>query len=582
LALLSSAKLQGCYERTSSHRTRTSSCTNEADTPGTCRMTGEEKKWRCPLTALACYCETSDVAGSRVLELCCGTGAALVYFAVRGAVCLGIDVAPDSVARATARAQAAGVADRCRFIIADCLTLEATQILTAAETGGLGAEPFDLAFDCRGLQELWAADADAAAALLAGCLCEGAEVLVVEGNANEPRAYDGGDTSLTCAELVSSLPPPAFALVHLRECRFDGEGDPPPLAWRARFRRTAAPPPPRYASEDTRASRSEVSVGSRSSTARAASRLDSEAGAPRLIAPACNPNARIPTVVARHIRGVDAALPRPPDYDSDAIDAALSVDGSVAPSECGSDVTSAFAGADGFENIALSRAAAARAERARAEGDVPWVRWWDRRATAYDRLWAAQPVLQRRAARVAHTALEWVGVNQARPVVVVDLAAGSGTAAWELARAVRCQGASLRAELVEPSHAMAALARARAASGSLGPRGAATVWQLPVERCAERLPARLVGSADIALCSAALNYLNEHDVFEAAAALLRPGGALVLDLAAEDHSSVMAYIDMTIRRQSNRLPKLRRTPTPRAGLQALQVLMYGRLQSATR
>jgi len=471
------------------------------------------------------------------LELCCGTGAALVQCAVRGAVCLGIDISPEAIVRATSRARAAGVTDRCRFVVADCLTLDATQILTAAEAGGLGGAPFDLAFDFCGLQELWAVDADVAATLLAGCLREGAEVLVVEGNANERRVYDGGATSLTCAELVSALPPPAFALVYLRECRFEGEGD-PPLAWRACFRRTTALLPLRDTGEDPRASRSEVSVDSRGSATRIVLRRDSATGAPRLLAPFRGPDASAPTVVARRIRGADAAPPRPPDFDSDAIDAALSVDGSVAPSECGSDVTSAFAGADGFENIALSRAAAARAERARAEGDVPWVRWWDRRAAAYDRFWHAQPVLQRRAARIAHAALEWVEVDPARPVVAVDLAAGSGAAAWELARAVRWQGASLRAELVEPSHAMAALARARAASGRLGPRGAATVWQLPVERCAERLPARLVGAADIALCSAALHCLNEHDVFEAAAALLRPGGALVLDLAAE------AYVEM--------------------------------------
>jgi hypothetical protein len=85
----------------------------------------------------------------------------------------------------------------------------------------------------------------------------------------------------------------------------------------------------------------------------------------------------------------------------DAVDAALSVDGSVAPSDCGSDATSAFAGSDGFENIAASRAAAARAERAVAEGDVPWVRYWDARAAAYDALLDAQPVLRRRIARVA-------------------------------------------------------------------------------------------------------------------------------------------------------------------------------------
>ena len=52
---------------------------------------------------------------------------------------------------------------------------------------------------------------------------------------------------------------------------------------------------------------------------------------------------------------------------------------------------------------------------------------------------------------------------------------------------------------------MAALARARAARGPLAKSGAgnATVWQIPVERCAERLPTRLLGHVDVATCSAA-------------------------------------------------------------------------------
>ena len=235
----------------------------------------------------------------------------------------------------------------------------------------------------------------------------------------------------------------------------------------------------------------------------------------------------------------------------DAIDAAMSVDGSLAPSECGSDATSAFAGADGFENIALSRAAAARAERARREGDVPWVRWWERRANAYDALLKAQPALKRLARRVARAALEWSTLQNPSflkagqpPLVAVDLAAGAGLCAWSLAHELRRRAnggtqqrtaadeqrsnntpaknfdarshRALRCELVEPSHSMAALARARAAHARLGGAGGATVWQIPVERCHERLPARLLGAVDVATCSASMQCLNEHDVSPAA------------------------------------------------------------------
>jgi len=164
---------------------------------------------------------------------------------------------------------------------------------------------------------------------------------------------------------------------------------------------------------------------------------------------------------------------------------------------------------------------------------VPWVRWWDRRANAYDALLDAQPALRAGAARVARAALAWRrgAADPSRPLVAVDLAAGAGDCAWALRDLLGRGGARL--ELVEPGHAMAALARSRAAGRARG--AAATVWQIPVERCAERLPARLLGAVDVATCSAALPCINEHDVFEAAAALLKPGGALAFDLPAESY-----------------------------------------------
>lgn len=57
-------------------------------------------------------------AGS-ALDIACGDGAAAVWLASRGMTVLGVDVSPVAVRRATGLAAAAGVADRCRFVVAD-------------------------------------------------------------------------------------------------------------------------------------------------------------------------------------------------------------------------------------------------------------------------------------------------------------------------------------------------------------------------------------------------------------------------------------------------------------------------------
>jgi SAM-dependent methyltransferase len=57
-------------------------------------------------------------AGS-ALDVACGDGAAAVWLASRGMDVLGVDVSPVAVRRAAQLAAAAGVADRCRFVVAD-------------------------------------------------------------------------------------------------------------------------------------------------------------------------------------------------------------------------------------------------------------------------------------------------------------------------------------------------------------------------------------------------------------------------------------------------------------------------------
>lgn len=55
-----------------------------------------------------------------VLDLGCGTGAEVVHLATKGFKdVVGVDFSPVAIRKAEARARAAGVADRCRFVRAD-------------------------------------------------------------------------------------------------------------------------------------------------------------------------------------------------------------------------------------------------------------------------------------------------------------------------------------------------------------------------------------------------------------------------------------------------------------------------------
>ena len=271
-------------------------------------------------------------------------------------------------------------------------------------------------------------------------------------------------------------------------------------AWRAVFRRTpaawAAPDP--GDGDDDGASGTPTAASARASTSGGGSlrklRRDEP---PRLLQ-----KRRERPVVARKVSRVPLPLDaRPADYDSDAIDAALSVDGSVAPSECGSDATSAFAGADGFENIAASRAAAARAERARAEGDVPWVRWWDRRAQAYDRLVASQPILQELCDRVAPGGAA-LGAGAGEPAAAARGRGPGGGRGPHLPGRSRGTAGGPCARAPTTRRTPAALARARAGARPR-PASRKRCGRPPVERCAERLPARLRGAADCVTCRGA-------------------------------------------------------------------------------
>ncbi len=61
----------------------------------------------------------ADGAGSAALDVACGAGAVSVWLALAGYDVTGIDVSPAAIERATALADAHGVAARCRFAVVD-------------------------------------------------------------------------------------------------------------------------------------------------------------------------------------------------------------------------------------------------------------------------------------------------------------------------------------------------------------------------------------------------------------------------------------------------------------------------------
>jgi SAM-dependent methyltransferase len=65
--------------------------------------------------------------GARVLDVGCGIGRWSRFLAARGALVLGVDLSPTMIAQARRRATEQGVADRCRFAVADLAQLDLGQ-----------------------------------------------------------------------------------------------------------------------------------------------------------------------------------------------------------------------------------------------------------------------------------------------------------------------------------------------------------------------------------------------------------------------------------------------------------------------
>jgi SAM-dependent methyltransferase len=79
--------------------------------------------------------------GTRVLDVGCGIGRWSRFLAVRGAVVFGVDLSATMIAQARRRAAAEGVAERCRFAVADLVHLDL-------------AEQFDLVLGVTVLQHI--------------------------------------------------------------------------------------------------------------------------------------------------------------------------------------------------------------------------------------------------------------------------------------------------------------------------------------------------------------------------------------------------------------------------------------------
>jgi ubiquinone/menaquinone biosynthesis C-methylase UbiE len=123
--------------------------------------------------------------GSRVLDVGCGVGRWSRMLAARGARVMGVDLSPTMIDQARSRAAEDGVADRCRFAVADLSRLD------------LG-ERFDLVMGVTVLQHILDAKAfRAALAAMAGHLAPGGRMILLE--AAPTAAFDRCDSTVFTA-----------------------------------------------------------------------------------------------------------------------------------------------------------------------------------------------------------------------------------------------------------------------------------------------------------------------------------------------------------------------------------------------
>ncbi|ALJ19771.1 SAM-dependent methyltransferase [Microbacterium sp. No. 7] len=86
------------------------------------RYAGSDRVWSGRVNRVLADVASSLTPG-RALDLGCGEGADVIWLAQQGWQATGIDISPTAVRRATAAAEAAGVADRARFLAVDLAAL---------------------------------------------------------------------------------------------------------------------------------------------------------------------------------------------------------------------------------------------------------------------------------------------------------------------------------------------------------------------------------------------------------------------------------------------------------------------------
>lgn len=160
--------------------------------------------------------KNGTIKPGRVVELGCGSGTDAVYLASKGFDVTALDVAPTALMKARGRAAKAKV--KVRWLLADVL-------------GPPPMKPFDVIFDCGCYHGVRRANA-AGYVKTAGALSRGGTLmLILAGNANEPRHY--GPPRVDETHFVGDFAK-TWDIVHLREIRGGG-----PWFWSALLRRRA-------------------------------------------------------------------------------------------------------------------------------------------------------------------------------------------------------------------------------------------------------------------------------------------------------------------------------------------------------
>jgi SAM-dependent methyltransferase len=173
------------------------------------------------------FIERGTIASGRTLEVGCGTGTNSLWLAARGFDVLGVDISPRAVAKAQAKAEAAGVS--VRFTALDFLTAQLDQA------------PFDFVFD-RGVLHVFddASTRAQFARQIGRVLDTGAHWLSLAGSTEGPER-DHGPPRRSARDLVEAVEP-VLEIVELRSAAFDtGSGA---KAWQmlARARELPAQP----------------------------------------------------------------------------------------------------------------------------------------------------------------------------------------------------------------------------------------------------------------------------------------------------------------------------------------------------